>query len=100
MWVWIISGSFFKNQRFLDAVAHNLFLVFPSAALLIVIPFFIAVVLQGKALEKTLFYTGYYMPYVISSVAVRNFFMYFLKWGWYQPVRLVLVEKHQPVYQY
>lgn len=67
----------FQDQRFLDAVAHNLFLVVASVVLLTVIPFFVAVMLQGKVLGKTFFRTSYYMPYVISSVAVSIFFMYF-----------------------
>lgn len=67
----------FQDQKFLDAVAHTVFLVVVSVVLLTVVAFLVAVMLQGKVQGKTFFRTSYYMPYVISSVAVSIFFMYF-----------------------
>ncbi len=67
----------FQDADFLDALSHSFIMVAVVVGLLTVISFIIAVMLQGKIRGKTFFRTSYYMPYVISSVAVSIFFMYF-----------------------
>ncbi len=67
----------FQDSEFLKALSHSFILVAVVVGLLTVFSFLIAVLLQGKIKGKTFFRTSYYMPYVISSVAVSIFFMYF-----------------------
>lgn len=67
----------FGDPDFLKALQHTFILAVLVVILLAVLAFFIAVLLDGKVRGKTFFRTVYYMPYVISSVAVSIFFMYF-----------------------
>lgn len=67
----------FNDSRFVDSIRHSFFLVFFSVIILTIVSFSIALLLQARTKGKTFFRTVYYMPYVISSVAVSIFFMYF-----------------------
>ncbi len=67
----------FADKKFLASIQHSLFLVVCAVILLTVLSFSIALLLQSNIKGKTFFRTSYYMPYVISSVAVSIFFMYF-----------------------
>lgn len=67
----------FQDKDFLKALQHTFILAILVVIVLAVFAFFIAVLLDGKVRGKTFFRTVYYMPYVISSVAVSIFFMYF-----------------------
>ncbi|MGB8454537.1 MAG: sugar ABC transporter permease [Anaerocolumna sp.] len=67
----------FQDSEFLKALSHSFIMVAVVVGLLTLLSFTIAVMLQGNIRGKTFFRTSYYMPYVISSVAVSIFFMYF-----------------------
>lgn len=67
----------FHDNDFLKALQHTFILAFLVVALISVLSFTIAILIDGKIKGKTFFRTVYYMPYVISSVAVSIFFMYF-----------------------
>lgn len=67
----------FHDQTFLKALQHTFILAFLVVGLLAVLAFIIAVLIDGKIKGKTFFRTVYFMPYIISAVAVSIFFMYF-----------------------
>ena len=67
----------FQDKAFLKALSHTFLMAAVVVVLIAVIAFLIAVLLDGNIKGKTFFRTTYYMPYVISSVAVSIFFMYF-----------------------
>ena len=71
----------FQDKDFIRAVQHTFFMVAIVVGLLTIFAFLIAVLLEGKVVGKTFFRTVYYMPYVISSIAVSIFFMYFFVKG-------------------
>jgi len=67
----------FQDPKFYMALTHSFFMVavvVPSQSL---IAFCIALLLNGKIRGKAFFRTSFYLPYVISPVAVTIFFMYF-----------------------
>lgn len=68
----------FQDKDFIKALEHTFLMAAVVVVLIAVIAFLIAVLLDGNIKGKTFFRTTYYMPYVISSVAVSIFFMYFL----------------------
>lgn len=68
----------FQDSAFLDALKHTFILAFVVVAFISVLAFIIAVLLEGNIRGKTFFRTVCFMPYIISSVAVSIFFMYFL----------------------
>jgi multiple sugar transport system permease protein len=67
----------FQDTSFLTAVQHSFFLVIVITATLTVLPFIIASLLHGNLRGRTFFRTSYYMPNVLSSIAITTFFMYF-----------------------
>lgn len=67
----------FQDKDFIKALEHTFLMAAVVVVLIAVIAFLIAVLLDGNIKGKTFFRTTYYMPYVISSVAVSIFFMYF-----------------------
>lgn len=67
----------FQDQAFLKALQHTFMLAFIVVALIAVLAFIVAVLIDGKIKGKTFFRTVYFMPYIISAVAVSIFFMYF-----------------------
>lgn len=67
----------FHDQAFLNALQHTFILAFIVVALIAVLAFIAAVLIDGKIKGKTFFRTVYFMPYIISAVAVSIFFMYF-----------------------
>jgi multiple sugar transport system permease protein len=67
----------FQDKSFLTAVQHSFFLVIVITMLLTAIPFLIALLLHGDLRGRTFFRTSYYMPNVLSSIAITTFFMYF-----------------------
>ena len=67
----------FADETFLDALKHSVTLVFVVVLLITVLSFAIALMLQGAVRAKAFFRTVYYMPYIISSIAISIFFMYF-----------------------
>ena len=71
----------FHDKDFLKALQHTFLMVAVVVLLIAVLAFLIAVLLDGNLRGKTFFRTVYYMPYVISSVAVSIFFMYFFVKG-------------------
>lgn len=71
----------FQDSAFLDALKHTFILAFVVVAFISVLAFIIAVLLEGNIRGKTFFRTVCFMPYIISSVAVSIFFMYFFVKG-------------------
>ena len=71
----------FHDKDFLKALQHTFLMVAVVVLLIAVLAFLIAVLLDGNLRGKTFFRTVYYMPYVISAVAVSIFFMYFFVKG-------------------
>lgn len=71
----------FHDKDFLKALQHTFLMVAVVVLLIAVLAFLIAVLLDGNLRGKTFFRTVYYMPNVISSVAVSIFFMYFFVKG-------------------
>ena len=67
----------FQDADFLSALKHTFILAFLVVFLLAVLAFIIAVLIDGKIKGQTFFRTVYFMPYIISAVAVSIFFMYF-----------------------
>jgi multiple sugar transport system permease protein len=67
----------FQDKTFSTAVQHSFFLVVVITAILTVLPFIIALLLHGSIRGRTFFRTSYYMPNVLSSIAITTFFMYF-----------------------
>jgi multiple sugar transport system permease protein len=67
----------FQDTSFLTAVQHSFFLVIIITTFLTVLPFMIASLLHGDIRGRTFFRTSYYMPNVLSSIAITTFFMYF-----------------------
>ncbi len=67
----------FQDSKFIEALKHSFILVFIVVIFIAFLAFLIAVLLDGKIKGKGFFRTVYYMPYVISAVAVSIFFMYF-----------------------
>lgn len=67
----------FHDAEFLSALKHTFILAFLVVFLLALLAFIIAVLIDGKIKGKGFFRTVYFMPYIISAVAVSIFFMYF-----------------------
>ena len=71
----------FHDAEFLSALKHTFILAFLVVFLLALLAFVIAVLIDGKIKGKGFFRTVYFMPYIISAVAVSIFFMYFFVKG-------------------
>lgn len=67
----------FHDAEFLSALKHTFILAFLVVFLLALLAFIVAVMINGKIKGKSFFRTVYFMPYIISAVAVSIFFMYF-----------------------
>lgn len=67
----------FQDSNFGAAVKHTFILAGIVVLLIATIAFLVAVLIDGNIKGKTFFRTVYYMPNVISAVAVSIFFMYF-----------------------
>ncbi|MFR7719388.1 MAG: carbohydrate ABC transporter permease [Lachnospiraceae bacterium] len=63
----------FHDKDFLKALQHTFLMVAVVVLLIAALAFLIAVLLDGNLRGKTFFRTVYYMPYVISAVAVSIF---------------------------
>ena len=67
----------FQDPKFFEAMQHSFLMVLVIVPLQSLFAFSIAVLLNGKIRFKGFFRSSCYIPYVISSMAVTIFFMYF-----------------------
>lgn len=67
----------FQDPKFFEAMQHSFLMVLVIVPLQSLFAFSIAVLLNGKIRFKGFFRYSCYIPYVISSMAVTIFFMYF-----------------------
>ncbi len=67
----------FQDPKFFQALGHSVLMVLVIVPLQTLLSFAIAVLLNGNIRMKGFFRSSCYIPYVISSVAVTVFFMYF-----------------------
>ena len=67
----------FQDPKFFEAMQHSFLMVLVIVPLQTLFAFSIAVLLNGKIRFKGFFRSSCYIPYVISSMAVTIFFMYF-----------------------
>jgi len=66
----------FKDKDFYSALIHSLEIVIFAVPIQTIISFFMALMINTKFRGKGIFRTVFYIPYVISSIAVATVFMY------------------------
>lgn len=68
--------TLFNDDYFLKAIFHSIQLVVVTVPIMVSLALLLSVLLNQKIVLRGIFRTAYYLPYVMSSIAVATVFMY------------------------